>query len=339
MTLTSHSPRWWAALGDAVGIGVPLFFTLSAYLITELLTREKSAKGELRVGAFYTRRILRIWPLYFLVLGGGFALSHLCSSERIPILALIAYTMFLGNWYASVHGYLPLGFGSLWSIAVEEQFYLIWPLVVRLGRTRLIGICVIAYLTSQIAIVTMSLMHTPIEPNIWTSTLLQLQYLALGAGISLILKFKLPSIHPVMRIALLIASGVVAWVGPYLTDPSTLSPKATSLGTPIEFALFGLAVALLFFAFIGAKELEACKPLRYLGKISYGLYLFHLPCIVLLGNIATRLYVGEHTSQVLVPFLALPISIALAATSYRFFESPFLRLKERFEVIKSRAVQ
>ena len=112
--------------------GVDLFFTLSAFLITELLLREKERCGALNVQAFYVRRILRIWPLYFAFLAGALALRALGGVASISPTYLIAFAFFVGNF---AQCWLPSqpspGIGPLWSVSIEEQFYLTWPVILR----------------------------------------------------------------------------------------------------------------------------------------------------------------------------------------------------------------
>ena len=110
--------------------GVDLFFTISAFLITELLLRERAQTGRIDVESFYIRRILRIWPLYFFFLGCVFGASRLVPGIEFRAVDFIPLLLLVGN-FAACSGALPIGIGHLWSISVEEQFYLLWPLVVR----------------------------------------------------------------------------------------------------------------------------------------------------------------------------------------------------------------
>jgi len=111
---------------------VSLFFVLSGYLITTLLAMEKENTGRVHLRAFYQRRVARIWPLYY-----GFTLAVLVIGVFVPRLlpsarALAAYTFFSGNWYLVFsHSNLAGGLGILWSINIEEQFYLLWPLLIK----------------------------------------------------------------------------------------------------------------------------------------------------------------------------------------------------------------
>ena len=115
-------------LGD---LGVPVFFLLSSFLITELLFRESDETGTIQLKAFYMRRILRIWPLYFLVFYGLVILTQFVpwSGAKDPA-TWLAFTFFAGNWWICLHGWVPAyPVNPLWSVSVEEQFYIAIPII------------------------------------------------------------------------------------------------------------------------------------------------------------------------------------------------------------------
>ena len=123
-----------SAFKSAGSFGVCLFFVLSSFLITELLIRERSKTGTVHIKAFYTRRILRIWPLYFFFLFVGFLLGHLVPEWNLETPRLLAFLALLGNWYVAVFGWSANPIAPLWSISIEEQFYLIWPGLAKVGE-------------------------------------------------------------------------------------------------------------------------------------------------------------------------------------------------------------
>ena len=183
------STHWLNALDNAGAFGVPVFFCLSAFLITELLTVEKSRTGTVNAKAFYVRRILRIWPLYFLMLGFGFTVSRLHPGWAIPVRGLVAYLLLVGNWYTARHGTLTSGIGPLWSVSVEEQFYIVWPiLVLFLTRRRLGIVCAMGWILSQLTLIYLCHENAAIVPTIWANSLVHLQYFVLGAGLSLFIQ-------------------------------------------------------------------------------------------------------------------------------------------------------
>src|SRR5690349_20349803 len=112
--------------------GVDLFFALSSYLITTLLLREREELGCLDIGSFYLRRALRIWPLYFVFLFGLLPLIRgYFPGDQMSGKYLVAFALFAGNWACTLWGYPHSIAGQLWSVSIEEQFYLTWPLVLR----------------------------------------------------------------------------------------------------------------------------------------------------------------------------------------------------------------
>jgi peptidoglycan/LPS O-acetylase OafA/YrhL len=331
------SPRWVLALSNATGFGVQVFFALSAYLITELLTSEKHITGSLNAPAFYARRILRIWPLYFFALGAGFLFSRLHPAGAIPVPALAAYLLLVGNWYTSRYGYLAFAIGPLWTISVEEQFYLLLPMLVRyLTRRNLAIVCCAGWACSQIVLISLCARHVLFEPTIWTNSLVQLQYFALGAGVSLFLNGSAPKISGSLRGLMIGSAFLLLFAADFVLNPDRTDGLTSVAHTYPEMLLVGVAVTLMLVGFLNWSFFDGWRRVRYLGKISYGLYVYHLPCLTVVSKIVVRLM--GHDSPLAVFALGLPLTIGIAAISYRYFESPFLRLKERFEIVKSRAV-
>jgi peptidoglycan/LPS O-acetylase OafA/YrhL len=315
-------------------LGVPVFFVLSAYLITELLLRESEKYGKVDIGKFYIRRILRIWPLYFFVLIFGYLLAHIVRGHPIGIGMLVPYLLLSGNWFTAFFGYLPLGLGVLWSIGVEEQFYLVWPTIIRIGRRKgaLIASAVL-FAGSQISVAVLASRHNSINPGIWTNTFAQMQYFAIGAVISVLLNSRIPRFHAAVRVLFLAAAMASFWCADYVFNTSR--HEQASLGATYPgYLITGLGAALMFMSFLGAQIPKWMGPFVYFGKISYGLYVFH-PLIIE----AVKMVMGHHASgPVARSLIALPLTLAVASLSYRFLESPFLNLKHRFETIATRAV-
>lgn len=331
------SSHWLKAFSNASAFGVQVFFALSAFLITELLSREKSITGSVNARAFYARRILRIWPLYFFALGFGFLVSRLHSGWAIPVRGLAAYLLFVGNWYTGRHGYLPAGIGHLWTITVEEQFYLVWPMLVRYTTKRNLAIfCCIGWVCSQGALISLCRHHAPITPLVWTNSLVQLQYFALGAGVSLFLNQSTPKIGRNLRGLMIMCSVLVLFTADFVFGPQNGEGPSSVAQTYPEFLLVGVTVTVLLVGFLGLSLHDGLRSFRYLGKISYGLYVFHLPCLMVVSWIVFHLL--KHDSPFAVLAIGLPVTIGIASISYRFFESPFLRVKDRLEIVKSRIV-
>jgi peptidoglycan/LPS O-acetylase OafA/YrhL len=189
MGLSALAADGLAAVVAAGGFGVDLFFVLSAYLITELLLREQAQHGRLDVFAFYARRVLRIWPLYYGFLALVLLFEPACiPGHRMPLAHKLSFAFFAANWSCAWLGYPSSVAALLWSISIEEQFYLVRPLVVSLCRGRRLAQCagallVVATLT-RLFLVLRGVEH----PGIWCNTLARLDPIACSAGLSLLLR-------------------------------------------------------------------------------------------------------------------------------------------------------
>ena len=319
------------ALGDfaaAGGFGVDLFFVLSGYLITDLLLKERDQSGRVDVKAFYVRRILRIWPLYFLALGLGVLFTAL-HWEALTLRDVLGFSLLAGNWICALYGY-PFSFiFPLWSVSIEEQFYLSWALVVRALERRGLaavaaGVIVVANLSRALAV-----WHKAIPEYIWCSTFTRLDPIACGILLAIGLRGRLPGLAAWKR-AVLFAAGVTLWT---LEGRLLLPDSSAAAAVLLQYPLAALAAVMMFLAALGPAErtggLRGHPALVYLGRISYGLYVFHY-----LGITTARHWfgLGEQTSLKFAGFWfgSLAWTVAAAALSYRCFERPFLRLKGRF---------
>ena len=325
-----HLPRWlggsMAAIATSGRFGVTLFFVLSGYLITSLLLRERWIKGEINLRSFYIRRILRIWPLYFLVL----LVTLLCPwTGRLSPAYFLAYLLLVGNWMTVFWG-TPASWASvLWPIAVVQQFYLFWPLVIksfsRNGRLyAAIGMLALA-IVARLYLAVGSLLPYTVFPD----TLAELDCIAVGILCAIALKASVP-VLPAGKRLLLVYAGLVLVLGAgYLGKVET--PFFVVVGYPVATA----GCLALFLAICGTSF--NAKPLVYLGKISYGLYIFHTLALRLVG-FALGGKAGTPARFLIYWCGSLLLTIALASASYRWLETPFLRLKTRFTTVKSRPV-
>lgn len=320
----------FAGASRAGSFGVDLFFLLSAYLITELLLTEKEQFGEIHLKSFYIRRILRIWPLYFLAILIGAFLPLLDATQRFPLSYVAAFLLLSGNWLTSLVGFPGSVMNPLWSVSFEEQFYLIWPILVssaRLAKTLLLysGLLIVI---AQIARLILLRYTRPSDVAIFTNTLARLDPLALGVVTAALLHRKRVQLDWFLRLSSF-TLGAVVWLiaGHYF-------------GRTRAFMLIGypgmaLGSWLIFMSVLGIGV--APRWLRYLGKISYGLYVFHLLAIYLAEKLISAH--GKHWGKFVVYYwLSLAMTIVMASVSYHFLEAPFLRLKERFSFVRSRPV-
>jgi peptidoglycan/LPS O-acetylase OafA/YrhL len=337
--LPSHEPYSLLALSG--GFGLCLFFLLSAYLITELLLRERSRTGTVHLRAFYARRILRIWPLYFAMLAFGYFFGIVRPDAAWGTGRLLAYLFLLGNFYTARHGQIMNPAGALWSISVEEQFYLLWPSVAKKGIRSLLLVSSLVIPVSYFWMYVLYRAGTSLEQGIWTNSLVQFQFFGIGGLLALAFRSGSPNLNSALRILMLLA-GVSLWLvagGPLQLFGTRDAVSLWQL--MMAYGSVALGCALLLTGILGAPSTWFPKPLVYLGKISYGLYAYHLLGLRLSESLVFRWHSAQPGSGTPVAArlpMALAITIIFAALSYRFFESPFLRLKERFTFIPSRKV-
>lgn len=303
--------------------GVDIFFLLSAYLITELLMREKDRTGTLDIKAFYIRRILRIWPLYFFFLVSMIVLARF-TPVQFPPDAIIPMLLFYGNWYLMTNPFFSPA-GILWSISLEEQFYAGAPWAVRhLTRRRLVIAALVLLVVASVARVVIFSMPTISNKAAWFCSFTRLDPIAVGILLCLVLRGRVPGFATTTRALLIAAGAVTLYVA--AVPLNGVADDHTMLEGLIAYPLGTLGALLIFLGFLGARL--DWRPLVYLGQISFGLYVYHLLAL----NIAKEgllHFTGD------CPFLwrgaiALPITVVLAMASYAFLELPFLRLKERF---------
>jgi peptidoglycan/LPS O-acetylase OafA/YrhL len=293
-----------AAFARAGALGVDLFFALSAYLITELLRRERLATGKLDIRAFYVRRILRIWPLYFFALLVLAPVVDSWTGEALPATHLAAYALLSGNWACVWTGFPVSSFALLWSVSIEEQFYLTWPWLVRRDPQQIARWAVAMLAVASITRVVLAAVGA-IHPGVWCNTLARLDPIAGGALLSYMLAGRTPDVTAMRRVALVAAGGLGFLVA------GGFAPH-DGWATVISYPVAAVSAVAILYASLGVPMRSAVAA--YLGKISFGLYVFHAAILSL------------------IPFVpaALVVTIAIAALSYRFLEAPFLRLKERF---------
>ena len=341
-----HDPGFWTKLGiplplahvlagiGATGaFGVSLFFVLSAYLITELLLREKDLIGTLDVKSFYIRRILRIWPLYFAFLGLAVALQWVVPGQHVTLGAGLWFSLLAGNWFIVFHGFPSSVIFPLWSVSIEEQFYITWPAVVRRVSETGMLIFAIGLLVVATASRVYLGMHHAFESDVWCNTFVQLDPIAAGILIALMLKGEIPHPSRLARAAMIVAGITALALGSLYfgikNDP--LTTARIIFGYP-SVALGG---TLLLLSVLRVRAGECNRVLVYLGRISYGLYVFHV-----LGLTISDLTVRDHTANLLRYSMrvgvALTATILMAALSYRWLEMPFLSLKQRFTHVLSR---
>lgn len=322
--------------------GVCLFFTLSAFLITELLLREQRSTGTIHIRAFYIRRVLRIWPLYFLILVLGIIGPLLVHRSPQVLPVLLPYLLFCGNWAIVLHGTWfanPLVM-PLWSISVEEQFYLIWPALVR--RWSKVGILVAAILVFPISWTTdfvLPHLHLVRDPILWANSLSQFQFFGIGALLALANHHRSFAFSAPLRWLALTASTAFFFLAAYPFHFNDQASGVYGLQVLCGYLSLDAACILLFCAMLNLRLPQFARPFIYLGKISYGLYVFHFVIAVSAhAYFAKHLHLPLYRALTATYITTLGLTILVASLSYRFYEKPFLRFKHRFTFVPSRAI-
>lgn len=331
MVFLCHAATWHSAISPQLvhkifqigRYGVDLFFALSAYLITEILLRERRRRGTIDVRAFYIRRILRIWPLYFAFLLFTFFAASRFTLESFPAPDKAAFLLFLGNYSFLLRPMNSIA-GILWSVSIEEQFYLSWPLVLRFSRN-LKSVC-IALLTAATAYrIWLVAIHAR-EIAFWQSTFSRIDAIAFGALLAVILDGAVPKVGTTIRLTVF-ATGAALIVG---------AGGFGSISGPLALITFP-AVAAGCSLTLYAVLVDQFRPGRFaraltnLGRISYGLYVFHWLALVIVGSLLPiRDPISRAATHALFSFI---LTVILAAASYRWLESRFLVLKERYAFV------
>jgi peptidoglycan/LPS O-acetylase OafA/YrhL len=333
-------PSLWAAVPRSGASGVDLFFALSAFLITALLLRERQQTGGISLRLFYVRRSLRIWPLYFLVLAVGVVLAHTVPGQSLPWYYVVGYLLFVGNWINVAFGHPLSVCGPLWTVSIEEQFYLVWPLLMKiLQRRGMIIAAVVAFLLatlSQIGVVLAGL-----SPGyIYYGSASRSGSLALGVLLALFAD-RLPGLTRGGR-GLLLTAGLTGWIaasawlgdqpGPF--DMRTVPGRLVILVGARLLISVG-AVAILYACLGSRSRLVRSNWVVRLGKISYGLYMLHFIGLLFMIDL---LHPRWGWTLLATKALGLALTVLLAWASYRWVESPFLRLKDRFATVLSRPI-
>ena len=326
--IPSGISRWIISMAASGAFGVDLFFALSSFLITTLLLREQQSFATINISSFYMRRVLRIWPLYFVfLLAFAPLLDHWLSEQAMPREYVVAFALLAGNWACVFWGYPHSVASPLWSVSIEEQFYLVWPFLMRRWAHQLVSVGVVLLLVSFITRIWLVIDGVG-HPQIWCNTLARLDPIACGALLAARAHRSNIVIAPRVRALLVLLSFVslaaIARYGDFVGVKALFTFPAVTL----------VSITLIVCA-LGWHLPESPSPISralvYLGRISYGLYVFHLAFVYRFGVSSTHGPIARPVAMI----GALAATIAMAAISYHFLEQPFLRLKLRFTRVAS----
>jgi peptidoglycan/LPS O-acetylase OafA/YrhL len=309
---------------DLSNFGVTCFFCLSGFLITTLLLREKEKNNGIDFKRFYIRRILRIWPLYFLIvlIGVIYFIRYHPAGEKPSY--FLFFIFFSGN-LAFVLARTIWIINPLWSVCVEEQFYAMWPFLINSVKIlRNLVIFIVGFLLLKVvAQRTVPLLYAFLIDT-------RIDCMAIG-GIfayinfkrSLLVKFLFHKIVQLIAWIIFITSFIIPFHVKSLIDQELFS------------IIVGIIIINISFNPGTILSLEN-RVLHYIGKISYGIYAFHVPVIFIWRacvpvSLVSRIPFHDYS----LPFILLGITLLVAHVSYFYFESRFLHLKDKYSIVRT----
>jgi peptidoglycan/LPS O-acetylase OafA/YrhL len=309
---------------------VTIFFVLSGYLITTLMRREHQASGGVRLGAFYLRRVLRLMPPLFLVVAAAALLASLgVIGGEFSTRGLLAVLFYFGNYHviaSDFHG-IPEGIGVVWSLAVEEHYYLLYPplaiALLRLDRPRAAVALLLAMCAAMLAWRCWLALHGASEHYLTMATDTRADAILFGCVLALRHNPALDPVPPpdLRRDGALAAGCVLLLLG-------TLAWRDEFFRVTARYTLQSLAIAPLVYLAV-ARAAHApfrwlnTRPMVYLGTISYTIYLSHQ--VILFGVERHAPALGGPATLALTAVLTL----AVAAPMRRWVEEPCARLRRR----------
>jgi peptidoglycan/LPS O-acetylase OafA/YrhL len=313
---------------DGGFLGVDLFFVLSGFLITSLLLQEWTDRGRISLQRFYLRRARRLFPALALTVAGVGVLYLAVAAVQHgrgfwPEVAAVAG--YASNWVAataSPPGLSTLGlFGHTWSLAIEEQFYVVWPVVLVLLLRRRVPFGWIAALllaaAAGSAVLRWFVWANDHSPAAFLRTDTRADGILLGCAMLALITYA-PALRRLLArpsVALVAAAGIAAAVATLRSGASALYAGGL---VGVELASAALIAHVVLAPTAVAARLLALRPLTWLGARSYGVYLYHFPIFFCVAP-AT---LGLHRTSFFA--LVAPLTLVLAAVSYRFVERPFL---------------
>jgi peptidoglycan/LPS O-acetylase OafA/YrhL len=315
-------------------LGVNFFFILSGFLITYLLLQECSLNNRIDIKAFYIRRVLRIWPLYFVVVFIGFIVVPFVQSllgQPTPEQAsILHYLLFLSNFDQNPTSAV---LGVLWSIAVEEQFYILWPIVFIVVKKDCYK-----FIFPFFIILSLLIKVVLGNPFITTNPFVCMSDMAVG-GWAAYLAFNNHKVIEIVRslnrytIITFYLLGSLSIV--FIRDLRSISSLLN---------IFDRLILSIFFVFIlieqsfSVNSLFKASKLKFISKLgayTYSLYMLHFVCIYIINKALDKLQLNKSIFEVIFAqtLFSLTLSLLVAFISYNYYEKYFLSLKNRFSYV------
>jgi peptidoglycan/LPS O-acetylase OafA/YrhL len=328
---------WFNYVRAGGGIGVQFFFVLSGFLITYIIGEEKKRTGNLNLKNFFVRRILRIWPLFYLMIGVAFVTPVILSHLHLPVSnegyepSWWMSLLFLENYKMIFTHQLPnvSPLAVMWSLCVEEHFYIIWGLLLYAFPfrylPRIIGVSIIAGFVFRVIFFRHNLISSDILTNID-----QFAFGAIPAWLLLSYGEKMEQkINAIPLWIKYVFSAILIFTVMQLAQ--TNSEAQNIWGASVLGLLFGILITLTLPAH-SRFRISDRNFFSRMGLFTYGFYLYHTLVIVLLKRVFER--AGQQLEAPFTAILFIAVAFLLTAgcsiASYYLFEKPFLKLKKYF---------
>jgi peptidoglycan/LPS O-acetylase OafA/YrhL len=312
------------------GFGVDVFFLISGFLITYLLLKEREAFGKINIFKFYVRRSFRIWPLFYLVIAISPFLVDWLGKAGHP--NYLANALFLNNFETIKTHFWVYPLAHMWSLCVEEHFYIIWPFVIAFVPIKRLMQVMVAFVFMSICYRAYLMLFTE-EPwySLFLSTFSRFDALVLGAIVAFRhwqnpIKLSIPKSTRLMVYAVLLIAVcndvIIAWDNLFLA----CFKKYLYLG------ITGFAIMNYLFNEKPMFNFANIKIIRYFGKVSYGIYVFGL---IALDVIVEKIMLPNYFSNMYLYWaLVISSSLIIPILSFELYEKWFLKLKKRFELLR-----
>jgi len=327
---------------------VTSFFVMSGFLITHLLLKEKEQMGDIRLSWFYLRRGLRIWPLYYLLTFLAFFVLPLTDAGYVPaqseelqqqfIPKLFLYIILMPQ-FIYLNGLPVPGAEQLWTIGTEEIFYFLWPVILLFSKNylRTTLLCGGGWLFAKILLWQSSAYFLHDDTNIPYTIFSMMYYnkiecLMLGSLAAIGWREKTDWFNLISKNKLFLIIGILILM--------LLMAASFQFGA---FDYFWYAFAfMLILSYVGARKSTSSIRVqsfsRYLGHITYSLYIWHFPVVLIVLHYCLRVWQwspADFLSNAGIYFLVFAGTLATAILSYHLIEKPFLRLQDRFRLVRS----
>jgi peptidoglycan/LPS O-acetylase OafA/YrhL len=329
-------------------VGVDLFFVLSAFLITSLLLRERdvSSGGTISLKKFFARRILRIWPLYFcylvLVAVLSFTLSPLYTGAALggpgaspsAWMQLLGFAFFIGNFAVILQGVVLHLLNPMWSLCIEEQFYIVWGLSMKMLRKNsyLLAVLIAAGLAAPALRYCLWSHDAKNYLAYYLNSVSHCDAIVCGGMAAFAWRHFGEKLKTSPALQGMLAAALLACLAPLAFVPYIEQSDISIIWVMSSVALGFTALLLLTMSSKIVRNFFALPFLTHIGRLTYGMYMFHFLVIYSLVYVSrTELHIASRLTYMLISWpLGLAVTYGLARLSWRYIEAPSLALKERF---------